>query len=453
MRVRFTCIGSFRALSPPPSKSYSRPHRRRRCFHFAPVRLDRRLTTMAYAGFVLLPLTLLLLSARCAHAQPSAPPSDNYSPYFGAPSFNPTTAIVIVFLVSAFFLVGFISIYIRHCAGADPRGAVAGAAARSRMLPWQQQQQQRGLSPKVIETFPTLVYSEVKGLKLGKGALQCAVCLSEFEDDDALRLLPRCSHAFHPDCIDTWLTSHVTCPVCRSNVAEAADDEPPPVVFPALEAPVPSPQGREEEALPTPPSPAGQATIVVDQSAGEDKKAELAQIERLRREVGSRSWRRPPKLPRSHSTGHSVALPGDYVDRYTLRLPEHVRKEIFAARELHRSTSWDALPTADEGSSRRGYRGTGIGGGGTGEGNSCGGRSVRLGRSDRWPSFFIRTLSMKVPAWATARRADGGDESVKKGVGECSSSGMFAAVRTPFNCLGGRGDDDESSAAALAGQV
>ncbi|CAL9111087.1 unnamed protein product [Musa textilis] len=451
MRVRFTCIGSFRALSPLQNVTpCSRPHRPH--FRFAPVRLDIRLTTMASVGFVVLPLTLLLLSARCAHAQPSAPPSDNYSPYFGAPSFNPTTAIVIVFLVSAFFLVGFISIYIRHCAGADPRGPVAGAAARSRRLPWQQQQQ-RGLSPTVIETFPTLVYSEVKGLKLGKGSLQCAVCLGEFEDDDALRLLPRCSHAFHPDCIDTWLTSHVTCPVCRSNLAEAADTKPPPVVFPALETPVPPPQGREEEALPTRPSPTGQATIVVDQEAGEDKKEELSQIERLRREVGSRSWRRPSKLLRSHSTGHLVALPGENVDRYTLRLPEHVRKEIFAARQLHRSTSCNAFPTVDEGSSRRGYRGTGIGGGGTGEGSSRGGRSVRLGRSDRWPSFFIRTLSMKVPAWATGMRADGGDESVKKGVGECSSSGKFAAVRTPFNCLGGRGHDDESSAAALAGRV
>ncbi|RWW74116.1 hypothetical protein BHE74_00017959 [Ensete ventricosum] len=405
---------------------------------------------MASAGFVLLPLTLLLLSAaRCAHAQPSPPPSDNYSPYFGPPSFNRPTAIVIVFLVSAFFLVGFVSIYIRHCAGPDPRGPVAGAVARSRRLPWQQQQHS-GLSPEVFETFPTLVYSEVMGLQLGKGVLKCAVCLSEFEDDDALRLLPRCNHAFHPDCIDTWLTSHVTCPVCRSNLAEAADTEPPPVVFPALEAPVPPPQGREEEALPTPPSPAGQTTIVVGQ---EDKKDELAQIERLKREVGSRSGRRPPKLPRSHSTGHLVVLPGENVDRYTLWLPEHVRKEIFAAQNLHRSTSCDALPTAAEVSSRRGYRSTGIGGGGAGEGSSRGGRSVRLGRSDRWPSFLIRSLSMKVPAWATGRRADGGDESVKKGVGECSSSGKFATVRTPFNCLVAIGDDDESSAAALAGRV
>ncbi|TYH99723.1 hypothetical protein ES332_A11G085700v1 [Gossypium tomentosum] len=30
------------------------------------------------------------------------------------------------------------------------------------------------------------------------------------------RLLPLCCHAFHTHCIDTWLTSNQTCPLCRS---------------------------------------------------------------------------------------------------------------------------------------------------------------------------------------------------------------------------------------------
>ncbi|KAK1419558.1 hypothetical protein QVD17_28743 [Tagetes erecta] len=43
----------------------------------------------------------------------------------------------------------------------------------------------------------------------------CAVCLSEFEDGDELRTLPECMHSFHVPCIDMWLYSHRSCPICR----------------------------------------------------------------------------------------------------------------------------------------------------------------------------------------------------------------------------------------------
>lgn len=47
----------------------------------------------------------------------------------------------------------------------------------------------------------------------------CAVCLSEFEEEERLRLLPKCSHAFHVPCIDTWLKSHSNCPLCRAGIS------------------------------------------------------------------------------------------------------------------------------------------------------------------------------------------------------------------------------------------
>ncbi|RLN39164.1 RING-H2 finger protein ATL1-like [Panicum miliaceum] len=47
---------------------------------------------------------------------------------------------------------------------------------------------------------------------------ECAVCLSEFVERERVRLLPNCSHAFHIDCIDTWLQGSSRCPFCRSDV-------------------------------------------------------------------------------------------------------------------------------------------------------------------------------------------------------------------------------------------
>lgn len=56
----------------------------------------------------------------------------------------------------------------------------------------------------------------------------CSVCLGEFHDGESLRLLPKCSHAFHQQCIDTWLKSHSNCPLCRSNITFVAVEVVPP---------------------------------------------------------------------------------------------------------------------------------------------------------------------------------------------------------------------------------
>ncbi|WCJ23064.1 RING/U-box superfamily protein [Euphorbia peplus] len=72
----------------------------------------------------------------------------------------------------------------------------------------------------LIDSLPVFTYSSIKrrSAAAGGGGGDCAVCLSKFEPDDQLRLLPLCCHAFHVDCIDTWLQSNQTCPLCRSPI-------------------------------------------------------------------------------------------------------------------------------------------------------------------------------------------------------------------------------------------
>ncbi|KAI3696518.1 hypothetical protein L1987_79536 [Smallanthus sonchifolius] len=69
-----------------------------------------------------------------------------------------------------------------------------------------------GLDQSSIDALPVFIYKELVGFKGHHH------CLCEFTEDDNLRLLPVCSHAFHTHCIDTWLLSNSTCPLCRENL-------------------------------------------------------------------------------------------------------------------------------------------------------------------------------------------------------------------------------------------
>ncbi|KAJ8450051.1 hypothetical protein Cgig2_033245 [Carnegiea gigantea] len=46
----------------------------------------------------------------------------------------------------------------------------------------------------------------------------CAVCLDSLTRGQRIRIMPRCKHCYHVECIDEWLESHCTCPICRSQV-------------------------------------------------------------------------------------------------------------------------------------------------------------------------------------------------------------------------------------------
>ncbi|CAH8385383.1 unnamed protein product [Eruca vesicaria subsp. sativa] len=73
---------------------------------------------------------------------------------------------------------------------------------------------QRGLEKVIIASLPTFVVNGGDDVS----TTECAVCLSSFEEKDTARMLPNCKHVFHVTCVDTWLTSCSTCPICRTEV-------------------------------------------------------------------------------------------------------------------------------------------------------------------------------------------------------------------------------------------
>ncbi|KAL6845177.1 hypothetical protein ACP4OV_024672 [Aristida adscensionis] len=78
-----------------------------------------------------------------------------------------------------------------------------------------------GLDASAIAALPTKVYGKAEE-EAGGGDAECTICLGAVEEGEAVRVLPACAHVFHVPCVDTWLASSSSCPVCRAGV------EPPP---------------------------------------------------------------------------------------------------------------------------------------------------------------------------------------------------------------------------------
>ncbi|CAN1161368.1 E3 ubiquitin-protein ligase ATL6 [Linum perenne] len=324
-------------------------------------------------------------------------------------------AVVIIVLISALFILGFFSMYIRN--RANEAAGIGGSIrnlGRSRRAA---AAASRGLDSAVIETFPTMIYSAVKGMKIGKDDLECAVCLNEFEDDETLRLIPKCDHVFHPECIDAWLESHTTCPVCRANLTPQQGDS-------NLTPPPPSQLASELARMTTTTTQPES-----DLEAGQQNDAVLEP------KCEDRVFNRNRGFPRSHTTGHSLVQPGENTDRFTLKLPADVRKRL-VNREFNRSMSLIALPR--EGSTRRGYR--------TGSIRGRYSNYKRLepleteSKSNRWT--FNRSTSFLTRASSFLARASSSVRSPRVGVNNGSIRSPRVAVR----------NDEEGSSSRPVGQ-
>ena len=120
-------------------------------------------------------------------------------------------AVTVLVLFSSLFFLVFFSIYARRFFSGNhnaenprrqnPRQPYSGFPTSSSTT---------GLDATAVRALPVLSYSSERKEQDG-----CAVCLSAFVEKEEIKVIPRCGHVFHPNCIDSWLLSHGSCPLCR----------------------------------------------------------------------------------------------------------------------------------------------------------------------------------------------------------------------------------------------
>ncbi|KAL6616083.1 hypothetical protein ACP70R_038353 [Stipagrostis hirtigluma subsp. patula] len=150
--------------------------------------------------------------------------SDPGSAWFGAADRSPSAglgghnvrviAAAVALIVSVLGLAVLLHLYVCRVRRRNRRRAASAA-----VLPTTAEAKPKcGLEPSAIAALPTAAY----GKEVGGDATECTICLGAIEEGEAVRVLPACAHVFHVPCVDTWLASSSSCPVCRAVV------EPPP---------------------------------------------------------------------------------------------------------------------------------------------------------------------------------------------------------------------------------
>ncbi|KAL2328534.1 hypothetical protein Fmac_021961 [Flemingia macrophylla] len=137
----------------------------------------------------------------------SSPPATTEIPLQVSSAFASSVGYVFLILFTTFFFIGFVFLYFRQF----PSDDAATFRRRRRLRP-----QSRGCE--AAKSLPVVAHR-------GEAA-ECAICLEEAGEGEAVKVIPYCGHVFHPQCIDTWLESHVSCPVCRcSHLCVAAENQ------------------------------------------------------------------------------------------------------------------------------------------------------------------------------------------------------------------------------------
>ncbi|CAO2041404.1 unnamed protein product [Urochloa humidicola] len=157
-------------------------------------------------------------------ARSSSIATNRWGPYSGAGDFASNMAVILAALLAALALALALNAAVRYLIRRARRGGRRGSGTEEAAtgLP---DLEKAAPPPPPPPPPPALVYSAA-GTKLAGAAAECAICLAEFVDGDAVRVMPACGHGFHARCIERWLAGgrRSSCPTCRTPLPTAAAD-------------------------------------------------------------------------------------------------------------------------------------------------------------------------------------------------------------------------------------
>ncbi|TRM58565.1 hypothetical protein BD626DRAFT_360608, partial [Schizophyllum amplum] len=74
----------------------------------------------------------------------------------------------------------------------------------------------RGAPPQLVQELESAQY---KDWKTQDSDIHCPICLDDvIQPEDPVTKLSGCSHWLHKDCLQQWLRTASTCPVCRQSL-------------------------------------------------------------------------------------------------------------------------------------------------------------------------------------------------------------------------------------------
>ncbi|KAK2427465.1 RING-H2 finger protein ATL52 [Trifolium repens] len=138
----------------------------------------------------------------------------------GDPAFSFNVIIELIFLAGAIFVIRTFYRFIAVCFVRQDRTATNQNPPQPTWYAASLSLNERTLSS-VVHQIPTHKYHKTNKVDVvsDDDGGTCAVCLGDFEEGEELRTMPKCLHSFHVPCIDMWLHSHLSCPICRASAA------------------------------------------------------------------------------------------------------------------------------------------------------------------------------------------------------------------------------------------